>query len=48
MDYFETLKMGQTSIAETLVSYHKITIPGKNPKAFRQQHFWTTTSRKNK
>jgi hypothetical protein len=29
--------MRQTGSAETLVPYHKITTPGKNPKAFRQQ-----------
>jgi hypothetical protein len=33
----ETLKIGQTSSTETLVSYQKMT-PGKNPKNFLQHY----------
>jgi hypothetical protein len=36
LDYLETLKVGHTSSAETLVSDQKMT-PGKNPKSFIQQ-----------
>jgi hypothetical protein len=32
----ETLKMGQTSVLETLVTHQKLT-PGYNPKTFKQQ-----------
>jgi hypothetical protein len=36
-DYLETLNMGQASSPKTLVSYRKITTPGKNPKAFTEK-----------
>ena len=34
----ETLKMGQTSSTEMLISYKKKMTPSKNPKAFIQQY----------